>query len=205
MGDPQYLSAALRAGRRIRFAPGEDLGNADSHAAGNAWLRIYLMNPEPEPELLERFEARFREILECRDRGEGWSWADALYMAPPTLVRLAKATGDKRYLDVAHGEFLATYAVLFDPEDQLFYRDATHVNQQTSNGQKVFWSRGNVWIYAGLAEVLDGLPGDHPSREFYLCPGMIQPSIIENENVVVPTMGKTNCPNLSNLLLKRRP
>lgn len=167
-GDPQYLAAALRAGNRIRFAPGEDLGNADSHAAGNAWLRIYLMDPEREPELLERFETRFREILERRDRGEGWSWADALYMAPPTLVRLAQATGDERYLDLAHGEFLATYAVLFDREDHLFYRDATYINQQTPNGQKVFWSRGNGWVYAGLAEVLDGLPDDHPSREFYL-------------------------------------
>jgi beta-galactosidase len=167
-GDPQYLAATLRAGRRIRFAPGEDIGNADSHAAGNAWLQIYLMDPEREPELLERFEARFREILGRRDRGEGWSWADALYMAPPTQVRLAKATGDERYLDLAQSEFLATKSLLYDPKDHLFYRDVRYIDQRTPNGQKVFWSRGNGWAYAGLAEVLDGLPGDHPSREFYL-------------------------------------
>jgi rhamnogalacturonyl hydrolase YesR len=167
-GDPRYLAAVIRAGRRIRFAPGGDLGNADSHAAGHAWLRIVLMDPEREPEILERFRARYLQILEQRDRGEGWSWADALYMAPPTLVRMAQATGDDRYLDLAYSEFLATHAILFDREDHLFYRDIGYIDRRTPSGQKVFWSRGNGWVYAGLAEMLDRLPGDHPSREFYL-------------------------------------
>jgi beta-galactosidase len=167
-GDPQYLAPVIRAGSRIGFAPGGDLGNADSHAAGHAWLRILLMDPERDPEILGRFRARYLQILDQRARGEGWSWADALYMAPPTLVRMGQATGDDRYFDLAFSEFLATHAILFDREDHLFYRDIRYIDQRTPSGQKVFWSRGNGWVYAGLAEVLDGLPSDHPSREFYL-------------------------------------
>ena len=167
-GDPKYLAAVIRAGRRVNFAPGQRLGNADSHAVGHAWLRIVLMNPQRDPEMLQRFEAHFLEILAQRERGLGWSWADALYMAPPTLVRLTQATGDSRYLDLAQSEFQATKVALYDTGDRLFYRDAAYIGMRTPNGGKVFWSRGNGWVYASLVEVLDGLPNDHPSRAFYL-------------------------------------
>jgi rhamnogalacturonyl hydrolase YesR len=89
-------------------------------------------------------------------------------MAPPTLVRMAQATGDDRYLDLAFSEFLAMHAILFDREDHLFYRDIGYIDQRSPSGQKVFWSRGNGWVYTGLAEVIAGLPSDHSSREFYL-------------------------------------
>ena len=32
------------------------------------------------------------------------------------------------------------------------------------NGQNIFWSRGNGWVLAGLARVLDDLPKDDPER-----------------------------------------
>jgi rhamnogalacturonyl hydrolase YesR len=32
----------------------------------------------------------------------------------------------------------------------------------------VFWSRGNGWVYAGLAMMLDGVKSNHPTRQFYL-------------------------------------
>lgn len=139
------------------------------------------MDRQRHPEVLVGFEERFRGILAHRPRGIGWSWADALYMAPPTLVRLAQATGDSRYLDLAYSEFAATHATLYggsvppypatDGErsrNNLYYRDARYFEQRAANGEKVFWSRGNGWVYAGLADVLDGVPAEHPSREFYL-------------------------------------
>jgi hypothetical protein len=33
------------------------------------------------------------------------------------------------------------------------------------NGRKVFWSRGNGWVFAGLARILDYLPANDPQRE----------------------------------------
>jgi rhamnogalacturonyl hydrolase YesR len=35
------------------------------------------------------------------------------------------------------------------------------------NGKKIFWSRGNGWVLAGLALILSDLPADHPRRTFY--------------------------------------
>src|SRR5438093_117985 len=102
-GDPKYLAAVVRAGLRILWQPGSAIYHADDVADGQAWLRIYLMDPK-NPALLEPFKERFDEILakpiretlafgqlahtpgvEATDR---WTWSDALYMAPPTMARL---------------------------------------------------------------------------------------------------------------------
>jgi rhamnogalacturonyl hydrolase YesR len=168
MNDPTYLAAVIHAGRQVAFAPGNKLGDADSHAAVHSWLRIYQMDPSRAPGLLDTLRAHYQELIENRQRGLGWSWTDALYMAPPTLVLMGQVTGDTHYLDLAFSEFLATYAVLFDQEAGLFYRDSRFFDDVTDNGDKVFWSRGNGWAYAGLGEILEVLPTDHPSHEFYV-------------------------------------
>jgi hypothetical protein len=61
-----------------------------------------------------------------------------------------------------------TYEALFDSKENLFYRDARFIGQRTPHGEKVFWSRGNAWAYAGLALILESLPIDYPTRPFYL-------------------------------------
>jgi rhamnogalacturonyl hydrolase YesR len=182
-GDPKYLAAVMRAGRLVDWRPGPNTYHADDHAAGHPFLRIYLMDAR-EPERLQPWKDRFDEILnkpiseklsftespktpgvQPTDR---WTWSDALYMAPPTLALLSKATRDERYMKFADTEFKHTYEALFDKQENLFYRDARFVAQRTPNGEKVFWSRGNAWVYAGLTYVLDTLPKDWPEREFYV-------------------------------------
>ncbi|MCU0749104.1 MAG: glycoside hydrolase family 88 protein [Akkermansiaceae bacterium] len=96
-----------------------------------------------------------------------WTWCDAVYMAPPTLARLHSATGDRKYLDFLDAEFQFTYDHLYDRQEKLFFRDATFFEKKTPNGRKTFWSRGNGWVYGGLALMLDHLPENHPKRGFY--------------------------------------
>lgn len=183
-GDPRYLAAVIRAGRRINWEPGPDIYHADDQAAAHAWLRIHLMDPAHPEAPLRTIRERIDEILanpvterlsftetprtsgvEYTDR---WTWADALYMAPPVLALLGRITGDHRYLDFVDQEFKAAYDALFDPAENLFYRDARFIDLRTPGGRKVFWSRGNGWVYAGLTFLLDAMPADDPSRAFYL-------------------------------------
>ena len=103
--------------------------------------------------------------VEATDR---WTWSDALYMAPPALVRLTQVTGDDRYLQFVDSEFKAAYDALYDPKEKLFYRDARFIGRRSANGKKIFWSRGNGWVYAGLALMMNGMPRDHPNRTFYV-------------------------------------
>jgi rhamnogalacturonyl hydrolase YesR len=94
-------------------------------------------------------------------------YADSLYGAP-ALAMLAKATGDKHYLDIMNGFFDNVTESLFDKESGLYYRDPSYIGQKTANGKKILWSRGNGWVFAAIPRVLDYLPEREPYRRCYL-------------------------------------
>ena len=96
-----------------------------------------------------------------------WCWADALFMGPPTFAALTHATGDAKYLDYADREFWATVDYLLDPAEHLLVRDSRYFTRRSSEGKKIFWSRGNGWAYAGLARMLQLLPAGQPRRARY--------------------------------------
>lgn len=180
-GEPRYIAEVVELGRQSGWMPGPRRYHADDHAVGHAWLDIYFMDTSRE-DRLEPFVKRFEEIfaqprleeLDYRDKerfagvdvSDRWTWCDALYMAPPTLARLHAATGDDRYLDFLEREFRFTYDRLYDAEEQLFYRDTRFLDQRTGNGKKIFWSRGNGWVYGGLALTLERFPESHAFRPF---------------------------------------
>ncbi len=181
-GDAKYLAAVIRLGTQAGWTASNRVYHADDHAVGHAWLDIYLMDPS-EKQRLAPMAARLSEVIskpvtealifgkKPAKKGvaitDRWTWCDALYMAPPTLVRLHAATGDDKYLTFMDQEFRYTYDQLYDPEEHLFFRDATFFDKKTPSGEKVFWSRGNGWVYGGLALLLEKLPKDHPTRGFY--------------------------------------
>ena len=92
-----------------------------------------------------------------------WSWCDALFMAPPVLAQLYKETGDKKYLDFMMSEFKATTDFLFDKKENLYYRDQSYMGK-LDNGTKIFWGRGNGWVFAGLVNIMNEL--DPKSKEY---------------------------------------
>jgi len=98
---------------------------------------------------------------------EDWDWADALFMAPPTWAKLGRITGDNRYHDFLHTQFFDAVKPLYDKEESLFYRDQRYIDERSANGKKVFWSRGNGWVVAGLPRILDNLDPNDPYREKY--------------------------------------
>ena len=74
-------------------------------------------------------------------------------MAPASWFALALIKNDSRYRDFADSEFWTTVAALFDENEHLFYRDSRFTNQ------RVFWSRGNGWAFAGLINIINNLSG----------------------------------------------
>jgi rhamnogalacturonyl hydrolase YesR len=164
-GDAAYLDFARSAAE----ANGWELGPRETHADDFVIAQTYLelaaaavpgANLTPTRTGVDRL---LRHDLTGRKL---WWWCDALYMAPPTLVQLARQTGDQRYLEAMDRWFLDAHAHLYDPAEQLFYRDERFFNP--ADGRKIFWSRGNGWVLAGLARLLDHLPANHPRRERYV-------------------------------------
>jgi rhamnogalacturonyl hydrolase YesR len=101
------------------------------------------------------------EKIECLAR---WCWCDALFMAPPAWLEMSRQTGDPRYARFAMRELWATVDFLYDPAERLFYRDSRFFDRRDSEERKLFWSRGNGWVFAGLARMIPLLPKGTPDR-----------------------------------------
>lgn len=171
--NPKYRDAMMAMGEGTNWQPGPRKYHADDHCVGQTYLELYRQKPDPKfiSPLRERFDfilanPRQFSTLDFTQKGIGdlWSWCDSLFMAPPTWMRLYTATGEKKYLEFAVTNWWRTSDYLYDQEEHLYFRDSTYFAKREANGQKVFWSRGNGWVMAGLARVLQHLPKDHPSR-----------------------------------------
>ncbi len=174
-GDAKYREAMLALGGTNAWKPGPRLYDADDHCIGQTWAELYLLYRDPR--MIAPLREQFDNILTqpsavqsleytkpVSKARENWSWCDALFMAPPAWVRLYAATGDRCYLDFAVTNWWRTTEFLYDTNEYLFYRDSTYFNQREANGKKIFWSRGNGWVIAGLVRVLQYLPMNHPDR-----------------------------------------
>lgn len=145
---------------------------ADDQAVGQAYLSLHRLDPQPERMAAVKAWAdallaqTHDESLEWKNgiHNREWAWCDALFMAPPTLAMLARETGDRRYLELTGKLWWKTSDYLYDPKEHLFFRDSRYFEPREANGQKVFWSRGNGWVLAGLARVLDATPEGDPLR-----------------------------------------
>ena len=102
-----------------------------------------------------------------------WWWCDALFMGPPVLVKYAALSGNDLYLKATDKWYRETYDQLYDQQEFLWSRDldykkpADGSGKTEANGQKIFWSRGNGWVFGGLALLLEELPKNYPNRPFY--------------------------------------
>lgn len=102
-----------------------------------------------------------------------WWWCDALFMAPPVLAAYAKEKNDNSYLEKMDFYYKQTYDLLYNKEEHLFARDGRFLwtgsdkDLKEKNGKHIFWSRGNGWVIAGLALLLEQMPADYKSRPFY--------------------------------------
>jgi unsaturated rhamnogalacturonyl hydrolase len=166
--DPKYHDAVLHAAESFgwRLFDGR-YDHADDEAIGQSYEVLYLETKQPIR--IAAVRENFDRLLARPDSPEKdlWWWCDALYMAPPSLAMMSKITGDRKYLDYMDREWDLTTKHLYDPHERLYSRDATFLDKKEANGSKVFWSRGNGWVLAGTARVLDAMPSDYPSRAKY--------------------------------------
>ena len=105
--------------------------------------------------------------FEIAENQERWCWCDALYMAAPTYALFANITGRKEYREFMNREFWITMETLYDKEEKLVSRDTRFITMKEPNGAKLFWGRGNGWVVAAFARVLNFLPKDYPYRQRY--------------------------------------
>ena len=173
---PKYYDAMKAIGERNQWRPGLRPGLADDYAVIATYAKIF--QREQDRKMLAPALALFDYLvtlpynepltwsngIETRE----WAWCDALFMAPPALAAVTTVTGDRKYLDLANRLWWKTTDFLYDKSEHLYFRDSRFFGQREPNGKKVFWSRGNGWVFAGLARVLEEMPADYPDRARYV-------------------------------------
>ena len=149
--------------------------HADDHTVGQLYLDLY--KKYEDKNMLEPTHEQFDFIMyhpaktslkwQTPYHQSRWNWCDALFMSPPVWAKLYNITGERKYLDFMMGEFQATTDFLFDKEENLYYRDESYMGK-LDNGTKIFWSRGNGWVFAGLANIMNELETDTPEYQYFL-------------------------------------
>ncbi len=180
--DPIYLDALQQMAVRNEYKPSDRIFHADDIVISTAYLYLNQLGVEgvditpTEKWITDHLTVnhKWKQGIGNPEQSILWWWCDALFMAPPVLVQYSNLTGEKKYLDEMHKHYMETYHLLFDKEEKLFLRDTRYAwtgnetDKKEPNGKKIFWSRGNGWVIAGLALMLDRMPSDNEHRSFYV-------------------------------------
>jgi len=174
LGDPEYRDAMQAMGQKFDWQLRSHLPNADDQSVAQTYLELYLLEKEKDATLIKPTQAELDAILAAPRTSTvpgkeiAWWWCDALFMAPPVWARMYAATGDHKYIDYLDEEWAKTSDRLYDPTEHLYFRDSTYLTRTEPNGKKMFWSRGNGWVMAGIIRTLQYLPKDDPARAKYI-------------------------------------
>ncbi|MBW3128831.1 glycoside hydrolase family 88/105 protein [Hymenobacter profundi] len=171
------LDSLLAMGNRTQWQPDKRYDHADDIAICQTYLNLYRLKKDRQmiaPTLAALDKLYTTPGPEVQRHGITWWWCDALFMGPPVLVKAALIDNQPKYLAFNDTLYKQTYRRLYNQQQHLFTRDASYLwneageGKKESNGQPIFWSRGNGWVMGGLVQILQELPKDHPTRPFYL-------------------------------------
>ena len=202
--DEQYLKQCNDWGQQYHWGipsilQGTGASGANVLTCSQIWLESYFVKKDKDKikPMIAHLEASqtknpMNQPLDWYYEG-GRRYVDALYVGPPALLMLYKATKQEKYLQYMEAFFWDVYGKLYDREDSLFYRDIRYVKGYIASkkevrpdeiakddartsyiyntspaGEKVIWSRGNGWAFAGIARILKYLPKNHVSYPRYL-------------------------------------
>lgn len=172
LGDPRYRDAMMAMGKNFDWQLRSHLPNADDQTVGQTYLELYLLKKDPA--MMRPTQSELDAILAAPRRSDipgkeiAWWWCDALFMAPPVWSRMYAATDDRKYITYLDEEWAQTSSRLYDIREHLYSRDSTYLSRTEANEKKIFWSRGNGWVMAGIVRTLRYLPKDDPARERYI-------------------------------------
>lgn len=149
--------------------------HADDHTVGQMYIELY--RKYKDEKMIEPTKEQFNFIMMHPSQSvmnwktpyhqDRWNWCDALFMTPPVWAKLYNITGEQKFLDFMIAEYKATTDFLFDKKEHLYYRDE-RFKTQLDNGTKIFWSRGNGWVFAGLANILTELNPQSKEYKYFL-------------------------------------
>jgi rhamnogalacturonyl hydrolase YesR len=151
----------------------------DDQCAGSEFIELYLLNTTLTNRITN-IVANLNCWMFTNSTTTNWWWyIDGVHMSMPAFAKMAAISGGSNtnyaYKMYSYWHYtkstLAPSNGLYNLTDHLWCRDSNYLaNYKASDGttQKCYWSRGNGWVFAGLARVLDVLPSSDTNFTEYL-------------------------------------
>jgi unsaturated rhamnogalacturonyl hydrolase len=162
-GQANYLSFAQSWASENEYSlyTGNTTTDADSQAAGQAYIRLYQLS-QNSSDLLGITDS-ISGMVQSTEVDE-WTWIDAINMSMPDFAELGLINNDTSYYTKMYALYSYTkYSLsLYNPANNLWWRDSSYA------GTSTYWSRGNGWVFAAHAKVLSVLPTSDPHYAEYL-------------------------------------
>ena len=153
--------------------------HADDYCVGQMYIELY--RKFRDKKMIKPLQEYLDQILNDPAKGDlkfvntdtywstqRWSWCDALFMGPTVWAKMANVTKKKKYLDFMVREYKATTDYLYDKDEDLYFRDSNYFTKKEANGAKVFWGRGNGWVFAGLPIIIRELPRKYDQKDYFV-------------------------------------
>lgn len=176
IGDRQLKSNLIKKFDRFLTAAGAEhispQAHVDYRVFGVVPLEIYLLNKDKNYLNLGKSFAdrQWEKTTTDGITAEARYWIDDMYMITAIQTQAYRATKDQKYLDRA-AEAAAAYLEKLQQPNGLFFH---------APDSEFYWSRGNGWFAAGMAELLSDLPKNHPKR----------PAIIKSFQIMMTSLLK---------------
>jgi unsaturated rhamnogalacturonyl hydrolase len=168
LGEQRYLTYAANWAEAHQYGllGGTTTRNADNQCAGQVYLDLYEVRPDPVR--IATIEACLRNMVYGSepDRHGDWTWVDALHMAMPVFARLGQLRRDpnywiKLYRMYNHTKRVEGGGLYAWRTSQLWWRDRRFVlpgGITSPNGERILWFRGNGWAVAAHVKTLKAMP-----------------------------------------------
>ena len=153
--------------------------HADDYCVSQTYIELY--RKYKDKNMIKPLRAYFDKILKDPAKGDlkfvntkeywstqRWSWCDALFMGPTVWAKMSNVTGKKKYRDFMFREYKAATDYLYDKDEDLYFRDSNYFTSKEANGAKVFWGRGNGWVFAGLPIIIRELPAKYEHKDYFV-------------------------------------
>lgn len=141
----------------------EGPAHADAHCCGQVYIDLY--RADRQPVRIANIKSTMDALLGISAATDDWWWIDAFFMAAPTFAKLGATYNNTAYFSQLETMYLdmKNTRQLFDPAHGLWYRDAAAKGRTGANTPE-FWGRGNGWVIAACARLLEELPAGDPRR-----------------------------------------
>ncbi len=138
-------------------------------AAGNIYLDLFLLD-KAHPKRIAEIKANIDSLVNSY-KVDSWTNIEAFYMVMPILAKMGVLYNDEKYFDKMYQMYMYSKNIegLYNDQEFLWYRDKNFMPPfKTPKGQSCHWARGNGFVIAAFAKILDVMPSNTVHYDEYL-------------------------------------